>query len=233
MKQYKHIFWDLDHTLWDFEKNSVAALSQVYIQFELVDKGISDFDEFSIRYHAHNDKYWERFRKGFITREVMRWKRMYATMMDYKIVNEKLASEMGEAYLEYLPLQTNVFENAIEILDYCAQKGIQQHIITNGFEGTQIQKMTNSNMLHFFDAIVTSEKAMSLKPHAPIYEFAFAKTGATNQDSIMIGDAIDVDVLGAMNVGMDAVWFNPNGLVSEQERTYEVKEMKELFAIFK
>jgi putative hydrolase of the HAD superfamily len=233
MKQYKHIFWDLDHTLWDFEKNSVAALQQVYHQFALMDKGVEDFNEFSIRYHAHNDKYWERFRKGFITREVMRWKRMYATMMDYKIVDEKLAGDMGEAYLAFLPLQINVFDNAIDILQHCADKGVQQHIITNGFEGTQMQKMTNSKMLHFFDAIITSEKAMSLKPHAPIYAFAFAKTGATIEDSVMIGDAVDVDVKGAMDVGMDAVWFNPHGLVSDQKRTHEVKELKELFAIIK
>jgi putative hydrolase of the HAD superfamily len=197
----------------------------------LIDKGVADFNEFNIRYHAHNDKYWERFRKGFITREVMRWKRMYATMMDYKIVDEKLAGELGEAYLEFLPLQTHVFDHAIDILQHCADKGVQQHIITNGFEGTQMQKMTNSNMLHFFDAIITSEKAMSLKPNAAIYAFAFAKTGATIEDSIMIGDAVDVDVKGAMDVGMDAVWFNPHGLISNQKRTHEVKELKELFSI--
>jgi putative hydrolase of the HAD superfamily len=231
MQKYKHIFWDLDHTLWDFETNSVAALQQVYIHFNLADKGVPAFDVFNKNYHLHNDKYWERFRKGFITREVMRWKRMYVTMMDYKIADEILAKEMGEAYLDFLPQQTNIFPYAIEILEHCKAKNIPQHIITNGFENTQIQKMQNSNLYTYFNALITSEKAMSLKPKKEIFEFAFAQTGATAADSVMIGDALDVDVLGAMQIGMDAVWFNPHGLVQQGVRTYEIKSLQELFAI--
>jgi putative hydrolase of the HAD superfamily len=109
MSPYKHIFWDLDHTLWDFETNSVAALQQVYTHFLLAEKGVEPFDAFNINYHKHNDVYWARFRKGFITREKMRWKRMYVTMMDYKIADENLAKQMGEAYLDFLAQQTNLF----------------------------------------------------------------------------------------------------------------------------
>jgi putative hydrolase of the HAD superfamily len=232
MQKYQHIFWDLDHTLWDFETNSVAALQQVYQQFDLAAKGVANFEDFNTIYHAHNDKYWARFRKGFITREAMRWKRMYATMLDYKIADEQLAGEMGEAYLDFLPQQTNVFAHAIDVLEYAKQKGYQQHIITNGFEQTQIQKMSNSNMLHYFSAIVTSEKAMSLKPKPEIFEYAFAQTGATAANSIMIGDALDVDVLGALGVQMDAVWFNPHLLQQDGDRTFEIKCLDELYNIF-
>jgi putative hydrolase of the HAD superfamily len=231
MQAYKHIFWDLDHTLWDFEVNSVAALQLVYNHFDLAAKGVAPFDAFNKNYHEHNDKYWERFRKGFITREVMRWKRMYVTMLDYKIADEALAKQMGEAYLDFLPQQTNVFAHAIDVLEYCKAKGYAQHIITNGFEGTQIQKMQNSNLYAYFTALITSEKAMSLKPKPEIFEYAFAQTGATASDSIMIGDALDVDVLGAMQVNMPAVWFNPHGLQQDGDRTYEIKSLEELYGI--
>ncbi|MCX8470255.1 MAG: YjjG family noncanonical pyrimidine nucleotidase [Chitinophagaceae bacterium] len=231
MEKYKHIFWDLDHTLWDFEKNSVAALQEVYHHFDLPSMGIPSFEEFNINYHTHNDKYWERFRKGFITREVMRWKRMYATMLDYKIANEKLASELGEAYLQFLPQQTNVFAHAIDVLEYAEAKGYAQHIITNGFENTQIEKMTNTNMLRYFDVIITSEKAMSMKPHKDIFNYALLKTGANLNNSIMIGDALDVDVLGAVNVGMDAVWFNVHQHQKDGKRTFEIHSLDQLYKI--
>jgi putative hydrolase of the HAD superfamily len=231
MPTYNHIFWDLDHTLWDFEKNSVAALEKVYVHFQLAEKGVAAFEEFNINYHKHNDKYWDRFRKGFITREVMRWKRMWVTMLDYKIADEQLAKDMGEAYLEFLPLQTFVMKGALEILEYAKSLGCQQHIITNGFEATQIQKMTNSNMLHYFNQIICSEKAMALKPHKEIYDFALQATGATVQNSIMVGDAIDVDIAGAMNINMDAAWFNPHKIASTTKRTFEVAELLELKSI--
>jgi putative hydrolase of the HAD superfamily len=210
LKTYQHIFWDLDHTLWDFDTNSLTALKQTYDAHNLATLGITDFNTFSTRYHVHNEKYWERFRKGFINRETLRWKRFYVTLLDYKIADEALANALGSTYLDILPIQTNLMRNAIEILEYCKAKNIRQHIITNGFEGTQNVKMQNSNILHYFDKIITSERAMSLKPHAAIYNYALQQTGALVNGSLMIGDAIAVDVKGAIDFGMDAVWFNPH-----------------------
>jgi putative hydrolase of the HAD superfamily len=230
-KKYKHILWDLDHTLWDFEKNSIASLKQLFDFFDLQSKGISTFDDFEKAYHIHNDKLWERFRKGFINREMMRWKRMSLTLIDFKIIDEPLAKEMGEKYLEYLPLQTHLFEDTIEILEYCKAKNYKQHIITNGFEATQMQKMTNSNILHYFDAIITSEKAMCMKPQVEIYNYTLLQINAQKDECIMIGDALNVDVLGAINTEIDGVWFNPNKIVQDGPRTHEINTLKEMMQI--
>ncbi len=228
MPKYKHIFWDLDHTLWDFESNSVAALQLVYDTFLLAQKGVDPFPAFNNNYHKHNDVYWDRFRKGFITREKMRWKRMYVTLLDYKIADEPLAKQMGEAYLEFLPQQTHLFAYATKILEAAKNTGIQQHIITNGFEDTQIQKMTNSNILHFFTHIVTSEKAMSLKPNPEMYQHAMQLASTKAAESLMIGDAIDVDIAGAFSVNMDNIWFNPHNIQSALPRTFEVQHLQQI-----
>jgi putative hydrolase of the HAD superfamily len=227
----EHIFWDLDHTLWDFETNSVSTLRQLYQEADLANKGVADFDEFNKVYHAINDKMWERFRKGFITREVMRWKRMHLTMLEYKIIDEALAKFLGERYLEILPEQTNLFEGAIEVLSHFKERHIKQHIITNGFENTQIQKMTNSKILHYFDEIICSEKAMAMKPNKEIYEFALAQTGATIFNSVMIGDAIEVDIRGALGIDMPAIWFNPHRVPRTEATTYEVHQLQEITSI--
>jgi putative hydrolase of the HAD superfamily len=207
--QYKHIFWDLDHTLWDFEKNSSVALSEVYYFFQLAEKGLPVFDEFSRNYHHHNEIMWDKFRKGLLSREDLKWKRMYITLQDYQIFDESLSKGMAEKYLEFLPKQNFVFDGAIEVLSYLQQKGYQQHMITNGFELTQIEKMTNSKILPFIDKLITSEVAMSMKPKPEIFQYAIDAIAAKAEECIMIGDGDDVDVLGAVQFGMDAIFFNP------------------------
>ncbi len=226
--KYQHIFFDLDHTLWDFEKNSAVALQVVYNNFKLSQMGVSTFQDFSTKYHIINEKLWDRFRKGFISRELLRWKRVYVTLNEYGIFNEELSKQMSDLYLEELPKQNFLFEGALNVLEYCKNKGCKIHLITNGFEETQIQKMTNSNILNYFDAIITSEKAMCLKPHKEIYDFAFAQTGALASNSLMIGDGLQVDVLGALNVGMDAVWFNPLLVKEDGDYTYQINKLEEL-----
>jgi putative hydrolase of the HAD superfamily len=226
--QYKHIFWDLDHTLWHFDLNSITSLQLVYEDCALASKGISDFSDFSTVYHDINDKMWDRFRKGFISWQDMRWKRMAKTLTHYRVFDELLAKEMGEMYLEYLPQQNALLPHALEVLDYCAGKGYAQHIITNGFESTQWQKMRNAKIDQYFGKVITSEEAMALKPEPEIYQFALQHAGAALEDSIMIGDAVDVDVKGAMDCGMSAIWFNPHASLSPQLRTHEIKSLKEL-----
>lgn len=231
----EHIFWDLDHTIWDFETNSLAALQQTYLQHDLQSIGIANFEHFSDCYHIHNSKYWERFRKGFINRETLRWKRFYVTLLDYKIADEALAHKLGSTYLEILPYQTNLMPNALEVLEYCKNKNYQQHIITNGFENTQNVKMQTSNILPYFSKIITSEQAMSLKPNAAIYTHAIEQTGANVKNSIMIGDAIDVDIKGALDIGMPAIWLNAPINKSKQntniKATHTITQLNELLQI--
>ncbi len=229
--KYKHLFFDLDHTLWDFEKNSEQTLLQLYNEYELSKRGIEDFDAFYKQYAEHNERLWERFRKGFIKREELRWKRMWLTLLDYKITDTALAHEMSTAYLEILPTCKLLIPHAKDLLEHCKNK-YSLHLITNGFETTQWLKLQYSGIATYFTAVITSEKSNSMKPYKEIYEYALKTTGAQVNNSIMIGDALDIDILGAINAGWDQAYFNPNKLKHQRKPTYEVSELCELKKIF-
>lgn len=234
--KYKHLFFDLDHTLWDFDANSRQTLEELYTTFQLRNRGITDFDLFYTNYLLHNHKLWERYRNGFIKVDELRWKRMWLTFLDFKIADEPLAREMGAAFLELLPTRTLTFPHTIEILEYLTNKGYVLHMITNGFEKTQYSKLENAGIRKYFVEIITSEGSNSLKPHKEIYEYAFRKSGADPAQSIMIGDTIDVDVLGGMNAGIDQVHVNhlskEKEKINDQLPTYTVFSLKELETIF-
>ncbi|MGB3006003.1 MAG: YjjG family noncanonical pyrimidine nucleotidase, partial [Chitinophagaceae bacterium] len=206
--KYKHLFFDLDHTLWDFEANSRQTLEELYIAMKLEEKGINDFDFFHKRYLVHNDKLWERYRNGNIKVDELRWKRMWLAMLDFKIADEPLAREMGIVFLDSLPTRKILFPYTFEILDYLIAKQYKLHLITNGFEETQHSKLKYSGLDKYFIEVITSEGSNSLKPHKEIFDYAFQKTGALPAESIMIGDTIDVDILGAINAGIDQVHVN-------------------------
>jgi putative hydrolase of the HAD superfamily len=232
-KKYEHLFFDLDHTLWDFEANSEATLRDLFVELKLNERATADFQHFHETYHHHNTIFWERFRKGYINREELRWKRMWRTLVDYQISDEKLAVEMSERYLEILPTKTNLFPHCKELLNYLTEKAYPMHLITNGFEKTQYQKLQNSGIDHYFKNMITSEQAGIMKPHAAIYEYALNRAGTTASQSIMIGDTLEVDILGAINAGMDTAYFNPAVPHTKQIRpTYVIENLGELIGIF-
>src|SRR5271170_4483065 len=120
--KYRHLFFDLDHTLWDFEANSRQTLEQLYSDLDLQKRGIDDFDKFHKNYLVHNDKLWDRYRNGFIKVDELRWKRMWLTLIDFKIGNEILAKEMGTLFLDLLPTRKILFPYTIELLNYLTNK---------------------------------------------------------------------------------------------------------------
>jgi putative hydrolase of the HAD superfamily len=230
--KYKHLFFDLDHTLWDFEANSKLTLQELYDTFDLQSKGVNDFDLFHKNYLVHNDKLWERYRNGYIKVDELRWKRMWLTLIDFKIGDETLAREMGIKFLDLLPTRKLLFPYAIEILDYLSEKKYQLHLMTNGFEQTQHSKLKNSGIDKYFNEVITSESSNSLKPHKEIFEYALEKTGASKEESIMIGDSIEVDIQGAINAGIDQVYVNHINAETKINPTYTVYSLKELERIF-
>jgi len=230
--QYKHLFFDLDHTLWDFEANSRQTLQQLYHSLGLAGRGVTDFDLFHKQYIVHNDKLWDRYRNGFIKVDELRWKRMWLTLLDFKIGDEPLARRMGEEFLDALPTRNILFPYAIEILTYLRGKGYQLHLITNGFQKTQHSKLENSGLTGFFGEVITSEGSNSLKPQKEIFEYAFRVTGAEPAESIMLGDNIEVDIQGAINAGIDQVYVNHLGIEPVIKPTYTVSSLKELENIF-
>ena len=226
--KYKHLFFDLDHTLWDFDANAKATLLQLHLDLRLVDKGIHDFELFHKNYLQHNEKLWARYRNGQIKQDELRIKRMWLTLLDFQIADEDLTRQLSELFLQLLPTRTILFPDTKEVLQYLTEKSYQLHLITNGFEKTQHAKLKHSGLAGFFKEVITSEGSNSLKPQKEIFEFALNKTGATVKESIMIGDTLDVDILGAMNAGMDQVHVNYNNAEQDIKPTYTVKTLEEL-----
>lgn len=203
---------------------------QLYNRFRLEGRGIKDFDAFYEVYREHNERLWVRFRKGFIKRDELRWKRMWHTLLDFKVGDTKVANELSSAYLELLPAQRFLVADAKEVLEYCAGK-YTLHIITNGFETTQKQKLYNCGLSAYFKNVVTSEKSNSMKPKKEIFDFAQQLAGAAPKDCIMVGDALEIDVLGALNAGWDAVYYNPAEIQHKEAPTYEINSLKGLLDI--
>ncbi|MBW7890130.1 MAG: noncanonical pyrimidine nucleotidase, YjjG family [Chitinophagaceae bacterium] len=229
---YKYLFFDLDHTLWDFEANARLTLEEVYHELKLSSHGIDDFTRFYERYIYHNTRLWDRYRKGFIKRAELRKKRMWNTLLDFKIGNEKLAEEMDTFFLDKLPTRKLLFPDTLEVLEYLRGKGYAMHLITNGFESVQHTKLHYSGIKEFFPCVITSEASNSLKPHKEIFDFALQKTGASLKESIMLGDDIEADIKGAQNAGMDQVFVNHIGAVTPVKPTFTVNSLKELEHIF-
>lgn len=232
MAAYKHLFFDLDHTLWDFDANAKETLTEVYAYFKLEARGVHPFTDFYTHYLHHNEILWDRYHKGFITSEELKWKRMWRTMLEFKIGSEQLARDMSAHFLEILPTKKILFPHAIEILDYLTAKGYSLHLITNGFEKTQWAKINNSGLSRYFTHMITSEASNSLKPKKEIFEYALHKAGARLSESIMLGDNLDADIQGAINAGMDCVFVNHLKTNTQIQPTYIIHHLKELEQIF-
>jgi putative hydrolase of the HAD superfamily len=226
--KYNHLFFDLDHTLWDFEANAKETLFDLFELNHLKERGVNDFDDFFKHYSYHNIRLWDRYTKGFIKQDELRWKRMWLALLEYKIADETLSKKLSVEFLDILPTKKNLFPYTIEILDYLSQKNYKMHLLTNGFENVQYNKIRNSHLEKYFIEVITSEASNSLKPNKEIFEYALQKTGATIDESIMIGDNLDADIGGAMNVGMDTIFVNHLKIEPHIQATYTIHHLKEL-----
>lgn len=234
---YRHLFFDLDHTLWDFEANSRHTLQELYASLNLQARGVDDFDRFHQQYLAHNERLWERYRKGFIKQDELRVKRMWLSLLDFKIADETLAKTLSVQFLEGLPTRKQLFPHTREILEYLQGKNYQLHLITNGFEEIQHHKLRAADLTPFFQQVITSEKANALKPHRAIFEHALTASGAELAESIMIGDSLEVDIKGAHEAGMDQIHVNHldqnkyplEGNIYPTHTIFGLNELKEIF----
>ena len=228
---YKNLFFDLDHTIWDFELNSKETLWDLHLKYALEAKGINNFDEFYSKYSVHNHRLWDRYTKGFIKQEELRWKRIYLSLLDFKIADETLSKEISVDYLDILPNKKNLFPYTIEILEYLKNKDYTMHLITNGFESVQMKKIKNANLSDYFTQVITSEASNSLKPNKEIFEYALKISKPNLKTSIMIGDNESADIQGAINVGMDSIFVNHLQIQPTVPATHTITHLKELEAI--
>jgi len=226
----KHIFFDLDRTLWDFEMNSRETLEELYRE-RLASQTNVSADDFIKIYHKHNERLWSEYRKGAIKKEVLRWKRFQLTFKDLGIVNNDLAQQFDEDYITRSPLKTNLFPGTIEILQYLSQH-YKLHIITNGFLEVQNIKIENAGITPFILHMTTSEEAGFQKPDPGAFEYALRKTGANPKNSVMVGDDLEIDIIGAANVGMKTIFFNPEKQPHNFKPTWEITSLSEMKKFF-
>lgn len=228
--QLTTIFFDLDHTLWDFETNSRETLHEIIENFGLVELGIGNPDAFISTYQRINDALWEEYRKGRIERETLRNARFQIALKEFGIDNAELAHQIGDFYIRESPLKKNLFPNAIETLTYLSEK-YKLHIITNGFNEVQFIKLRESGLSKFFSEVITSEAASSKKPESKIFEYALKLSKSNVEECIMVGDSLEHDIVGARNFGMKQIYFNPKAIAHQEMVSHEITSLEELMML--
>jgi YjjG family noncanonical pyrimidine nucleotidase len=227
---YEHLFFDLDHTLWDFEGNALECLAEMYKNFKLKSLGVESFDAFYINFSEANRYYWALLERKEITVEQLRRSRFKAAFQKLGIdITEEFSLKMTEVFLDLLPQKKRLIEGTIDILDYLKPR-YQLHIISNGWQGIQVKKMENSGILHYFDAIITNEIANARKPEKGIFDFALKQANAPISNSLMIGDNYEADILGAKNADFDTVFYNPEKQETVEKPTFEIFKLTDMKA---
>lgn len=230
MDAYKHIFFDLDQTLWDFETNSRQTLLELAYKYKLSEKGIDSIDEFIAQYIHINKRMWDEYGKGLIDKNTLRYDRFHEALNKFEIADRDLSKKIANDYIAFSPLKTNMFPHAQEVLYYLNKK-YSLHIITNGFEEVQYIKLKNCCIEHFFDQVITSERAGFKKPDVRMFQYSMNAVNSSPANSLMIGDSLDADIIGARNAGLHQVYFNPKGDIHEETITFEIKSLKELMSL--
>lgn len=219
------IFFDLDHTLWDFDKNSELAFETILNQYH----STIDINAFIKKYIPINQACWKLYQNDKISHVELRYNRLKHTFdaLNY-VVSDESIYEMADEYIRVLPDNNYLFDGAIEILEYLKNK-YRLHIITNGFADVQHRKITNSNIGDYFQTITNSEMAGVKKPNPVIFEYALNSANSKKENSIMIGDCLDADVHGALTAGLDAIFFNEKKIEAQQN----IKQINHLLELKK
>lgn len=215
-KKYTHIFFDLDNTLWDFRKNSYVALEETFKNFFRENDKIK-FIEFFEVFSQFNHALWKEYRNQRIQKNELVWLRFQKTFDKLNIEGFD-AREINKMYFEKMPYQELLVEGALDILGYLKNRRYRMSIISNGFREVQFKKLENTGILKYFDKVFLSEDLKTPKPAIEIFEYAIKSVNAKKSKSIMVGDDWETDITGAVNVGIDAVYFKSSDRISENEK---------------
>jgi putative hydrolase of the HAD superfamily len=228
--RYRHIFIDLDKTLWDFESSARETFEEIFKNYDLNSKGIAGIESFLPVYTRYNEMLWRVYRQNKIPKELLNLRRFELTLNDFGINDPFLISHIADDYVRISPEKTNLFPGAQESLQYLSGR-YDLHVITNGFEEVQQRKLDLSRLRKYFKSITTSEEAGVKKPELGIFRLALKKAGAQPGESIMIGDDLKIDLAGARTLGMDQVYFNPGKHLHSDTVTYEISSWQEVRVI--
>ncbi len=229
-KKYTDILFDFDKTLWDFDANSKETFLDLCTYFDLGRRDINDFSAFFEDYERINLELWDQYRKDQISKADLMVRRFYNVLLKYGIDDHELAGRFSEQYLAVLPTKTRVFPHTHETLGYLNAR-YRLHIVTNGFEEVQYKKIQLAGLDQYFTHVFTSEKANYKKPDIKFFEFVLSEINALPGDCLMIGDDIEVDLLGSRNAGIDQVFFNSENIPHSESFTFEISQLNELIEI--
>jgi len=228
---YKHVFIDLDDTIWDFHANAKSALYEIY-ETRKLSRYFDCFEQYFSIYAKRNLELWDLYGKGEITKDHLSLERFLHPLLEVGINNPELALHIGREYLEMLPSRTELVPFAKELLEYLYRK-YPLTIVSNGFIEVQYKKLRSANLEHYFTHVVLSEEAKALKPDKRIFEHALNLNNAKASETIMIGDSYEADIIGAQNAGIDQVYFNPklNNTDNELKCTFKIRGLDEVLRI--
>ena len=220
------VFFDLDHTLWDFERNSALTYADLFREFDIQ----VSLEAFLDHYVPLNLYYWKAFREGRIDKESLRYERLKTVFerLEYRVTDQEI-DQISEAYIAQLSSHTHLVPNSLDILKYLKGR-YRLHIITNGFEDIQNRKLRNSRIDSYFTEVVNSDRAGAKKPHPQIFRTALEAAGISPEAGVMIGDSLEADIQGARAVGLQAVHFNVHGK-SNHGLCPEISDLLEIKAI--
>jgi putative hydrolase of the HAD superfamily len=225
---YKNVFIDLDRTLWDFETNSAETFHEIFHKYKL-DK-VCEFDNFYSVYREINDKLWREYRNKLIEKDTLSWKRFFLSMQHFGCGDEETARLMANDYISISPQKTRLFPGTIELLQFLSSK-YRVYLVTNGFKEVQYNKIKNCKIDLYFDKVFTSEEVGCNKPNIEYFQFVLAQTNSLPEQSIIIGDDIEVDIKGAAQVGISTIWCNFVEQTSDFTPDYEVKSLLDILQI--
>ena len=223
----RHIFFDLDRTLWDFETNSRQTLRELYVEFDLEAQGRGNQEYFVERYIMHNDRLWDLYRQEKVTKGRLRKERFRRALEDVGVEDSRVVNHFSKRYMEVCPSKPQLVEGAMEVVE-ALKPHYHLHILTNGFQEAQTRKLTASGLAPFFEHVITSERASSRKPKPRIYEVAMQITGAPKEESLMIGDHLEIDVRGAINAGWKAIHYNCDGIEHDLQAVTKLEDLRAL-----
>lgn len=226
MAVYSHLFFDLDHTLWDFERNSNETLTDLYQTYRLEQWGDFSVADFLAAFSEVNRQLWHLYNNNQIDQQTLRAQR-FVRIWEQLGAAGTPPPQLGEDYLAICPTKPHLLPHARETLDYLAKR-YRLHIITNGFDDIQQTKIRSAGIAHYFEVLVTSQNSGHKKPHRAIFDYALAQTGAGTHDSAMIGDNLETDIGGAKALGLDTIFFNPERVAHQTEVTLEIHCLSEL-----
>ena len=227
MPEYKNIFIDLDDTLYDFSAASREAFKETYEQLHY-ERYFDSFEHYMEIYTPYNLEMWRLYGEGRITKEELNRRRYSYPLEAVGVNDQKLAAEFCREALGRIPTKGNLVSGATELLEYLRPK-YRMYILSNGFVELQSRKMATAGIKRYFDDIILSEEIGVNKPRPELFEYALKKTGAKLEESIMIGDMFDTDIVGAANIGMDQIFFNPKQMTGTSFKpTYEVRQLLEI-----